>query len=115
MKLKILSASLLALGSIGAAQAQDIITTVTNPWAGFYAGANIGGAWNHTCQSWTPGPGITGNPALANAFYKLRGTATYSFSCLIYDGTGFFLGIVACRATKAYYNNGNGFVHIKVL
>jgi outer membrane immunogenic protein len=70
MKLKLLSASLLALGSIGAAQAQDIITTVTNPWAGFYAGANIGGAWNHTCQSWTPGPGITGNPALANAFYN---------------------------------------------
>jgi outer membrane immunogenic protein len=70
MKLKILSASLLALGSIGAAQAQDIITTVTNPWAGFYVGGNIGGAWNHTCQSWTPGPGIKGNPALANAFYN---------------------------------------------
>jgi outer membrane immunogenic protein len=71
MKLKILSASLLALGTIGgAAQAQDIITTVTNPWAGFYVGANIGGAWNHTCQSWTPGPGITGNPALANRFYN---------------------------------------------
>src|SRR5208282_2570793 len=70
MKVSTLSAALLALASVGAVQAQDIITTVNNPWEGFYAGANIGGAWNHTCQSWTPGPGITGNPALANAFYN---------------------------------------------
>src|SRR5208282_6305028 len=70
MKVSTLSAALLALASVGAVQAQDIITTVNNPWEGFYAGANIGGAWNHTCQSWTPGPTITGNPALASAFYN---------------------------------------------
>ncbi len=70
MKLKILSASLLALGAIGAAQAQDVITTVTNPWQGCFAGANIGGAWNHTCDSWEPGPNIRNNPALANKFYN---------------------------------------------
>ena len=70
MKLKILSASLLAIGTIGAAQAQDVITTVTNPWQGWFAGANIGGAWNHTCDSWEPGPNIRNNPALANKFYN---------------------------------------------
>jgi outer membrane immunogenic protein len=73
MKLKILSASLLALASIGAAQAQqDVITTAGTDWRGFFVGANIGGAWNHTCQSWTPGTAITsGNyPGLASAFYN---------------------------------------------
>ena len=69
MKLKTLAA-LLALASIGAAQAQDIITTATTDWRGFYVGGNIGGAWNHTCSSWDPGPLIRGNPALANAFYN---------------------------------------------
>jgi outer membrane immunogenic protein len=63
--------ALLALASLaGAAHAQDVIATVQNPWEGFFAGANIGGAWNHTCSSWTPGPGITDNPTLANAFYN---------------------------------------------
>ena len=64
MKVSTLSAALLASGSVGTVQAQDIITTVNNPWEGFFAGANIGGAWNHTCSSWTPGPTITGNPKL---------------------------------------------------
>ena len=68
MKLTTFSAALLA--SVGAAQAQDIITTAGTDWRGFFVGANIGGAWNHTCQSWTPGPVITGNPALATAFYN---------------------------------------------
>ncbi len=64
-------AALLALTTLaGAAYAQDIIATQNTPWKGFYAGGNIGGAWNHTCSSWEPGPGITGNPALANAFYN---------------------------------------------
>src|ERR1022692_1226165 len=70
MKVSTFSAALLALASVGAAQAQDIITSAGTDWRGFFVGANIGGAWNHTCQSWTPGPGITGNPALATAFYN---------------------------------------------
>src|SRR5271166_855818 len=72
MKFKILSASLLVLASVGAAQAQDIISVANNPWQGFYAGANIGGAWNHTCQNWEPGPAITsGNyPVAASRFYN---------------------------------------------
>jgi hypothetical protein len=40
------------------------------PWKGFYAGGNIGGAWNHTCSSWEPGPTITGTPGLASASYN---------------------------------------------
>ena len=64
-------AALLTLTSLaGAAYAQDIIAVQNTPWKGFYAGGNIGGAWNHTCSSWEPGPNITGNPALASAFYN---------------------------------------------
>jgi outer membrane immunogenic protein len=64
-------AALLALTSLAsAAYAQDVIATQNTPWKGFYGGANIGGAWNHTCSSWEPGPNITGNPALADAFYN---------------------------------------------
>ncbi len=70
MKLKILSASLLALGSIGAAQAQDVITTVTNPWAGFYVGCKHRRRVESHLPKLDPWPGITGNPALANAFYN---------------------------------------------
>jgi len=72
MKIKLLTAAALTLASVGAAQAQDIITTVNNPWEGFFVGANIGGAWNHTCQSWEPGAAITSGsyPGLANKFYN---------------------------------------------
>jgi outer membrane immunogenic protein len=64
-------AALLALTSLaGAAYAQDIIAVQNTPWKGFYAGGNIGGAWDHTCSSWEPGPNITGNPALASSFYN---------------------------------------------
>jgi outer membrane immunogenic protein len=53
MKLISRLAGLAVLASIGtAASAQDVIATVTNQWEGFYAGANIGGAWNNTCNSW---------------------------------------------------------------
>jgi outer membrane immunogenic protein len=69
MKLVSRVAALLALTSLAsAAYAQDVIATQNTPWKGFYAGANIGGAWNHTCNSWEPGPNITGNPALADKF-----------------------------------------------
>lgn len=61
-------AVLLALAAVGTARAQD--ANAGSDWRGFFVGANIGGASNHTCQSWTPGPGITGNPALATAFYN---------------------------------------------
>jgi outer membrane immunogenic protein len=67
------STALVAFALIaGTASAQDVIATVQNAWEGFYAGGNIGGAWNHTCQSWTPGPAITGGsyPGLASAFYN---------------------------------------------
>src|SRR5271165_5931670 len=69
MKISGISAALFALASV-AAQAQDIITTAGTDWRGFFVGANIGGAWNHTCQSWDPGPGIRNNPTLATAFYN---------------------------------------------
>jgi outer membrane immunogenic protein len=65
------AAALFALTTlVGAAYAQDIIATQNTPWKGFYVGANIGGLWNHTCSSWEPQAGITGTPALANAFYN---------------------------------------------
>lgn len=61
---------LVTWAALGTAHAQDIIATSTTDWRGFYAGGNIGGAWNHTCNSWEPGPLIRGNPALADAFYN---------------------------------------------
>jgi len=71
MKFTCRAAALLALTAVaGAASAQDVIATVQNPWEGFFVGANIGGAWNHTCQSWEPGPNITSNATLSNAFYN---------------------------------------------
>jgi outer membrane immunogenic protein len=71
MKFTCRAAALLALTAVaGAASAQDVIATVQNPWEGWFIGANIGGAWNHTCSSWEPGPLIRGTPALANAFYN---------------------------------------------
>jgi opacity protein-like surface antigen len=71
MKLSSRAAALLALSAVaGAAGAQDVIATVQNPWEGWFVGANIGGAWNHTCSSWEPGDTIKNNPTLANAFYN---------------------------------------------
>jgi outer membrane immunogenic protein len=65
------AAALLALTTLGsAAYAQDIIATQNTPWKGFYAGGNIGGAWNHTCSSWEPGATILNSPDLANKFYN---------------------------------------------
>jgi outer membrane immunogenic protein len=64
-------AALLALTSLAsAAYAQDVIAVQNTPWKGFYAGGNIGGAWNHTCSSWEPGSLILNNPNLANRFYN---------------------------------------------
>jgi len=80
MKLTSRVAALLALTALaGAASAQDIIATQNTPWKGFYAGGNIGGAWNHTCSSWEPGPTITGTPGLANAFYNRNCPSNSSF------------------------------------
>jgi outer membrane immunogenic protein len=70
MKLARYSAALLAFASIASsAHAQDVAATYPNQWKGFYAGVNIGGAWNSTCNSWTPNNGIS-NPAIATAFYN---------------------------------------------
>jgi outer membrane immunogenic protein len=70
MKLVCRSAALLALAAVGAtAAAQDVITTASDQWKGFYVGGNIGGAWNTTCNSWQPSNGIS-NPAIATAFYN---------------------------------------------
>jgi outer membrane immunogenic protein len=70
MKLVCRSAALLALAAVGAtASAQDVIATASEQWKGFYAGGNIGGAWNTTCNSWTPNNGIS-IPAVATAFYN---------------------------------------------
>src|SRR5580704_18012658 len=71
MKLISSVAALLALTSLASAvYAQDVIAVQNTPWKGFYMGGNIGGAWNHTCSSWDPGPDITGNPELATKFYN---------------------------------------------
>ena len=71
MKKISLSTAILAFASLaGAASAQDIITTTSDTyWRGFYAGGNLGGAWNSTCNSWTPANGIS-NPTIATAFYN---------------------------------------------
>jgi outer membrane immunogenic protein len=67
MKLTTRLAGLAVLASIGgAASAQDVIATVTNQWEGFYAGANIGGAWNTTCNTWSLNN--VSNPAIVNVF-----------------------------------------------
>ena len=73
MKPTTFSAALFALASVGAAQAQqDVITSATSvtQWDGFYVGGNVGGAWNHSCNSWQPGNAIKSNPALSTAFYN---------------------------------------------
>ncbi len=58
---KIAAVLLVLLAFIGAAQAQDIITTAGTHWEGFYfyMGGNIGGAWPNTCDTWEPGAAIT--------------------------------------------------------
>jgi outer membrane immunogenic protein len=48
----------------GAAAAQS-----DNPWNGFYAGLNAGGAWNETCVSETLN-GATIDPAIATTFHN---------------------------------------------
>src|SRR5271170_6786174 len=65
MKPTIISAALLAVGLAGAVQAQDSSPAIRY-WKGFYAGFNIGGAWNSTCNTWDLN-NVT-NPALVNAF-----------------------------------------------
>jgi outer membrane protein OmpA-like peptidoglycan-associated protein/opacity protein-like surface antigen len=51
----------------GAASAQNVIATSSyTDWRGFYAGFNIGGAWDTTCNTWDLN-NVT-NPALVNAF-----------------------------------------------
>jgi outer membrane immunogenic protein len=71
MKLFTITAILLGLAFGGIAQAQDdVITTSGTHWAGFYIGGNIGGGWNHTCNTWEPGPTVTSTPGLASAFYN---------------------------------------------
>jgi outer membrane immunogenic protein len=70
MKLKIFPALLLASAAFtGTASAQDVIATAGTDWRGFYAGGNLGGLWNSTCNTWTPNNGIA-NPTVANAFYN---------------------------------------------
>ena len=70
MKKISLSTAILAVASLaGAASAQDVIATSGMDWRGFYAGGNLGGAWNSTCNSWTPNNGIS-NPTIATAFYN---------------------------------------------
>src|SRR5271166_6356958 len=51
-----------------AAAAQDVIATGGTDWRGFYAGVNLGGAWNSTCNSWTPAGTLP--PGVATAFYN---------------------------------------------
>jgi outer membrane immunogenic protein len=68
MKAQTFWAGLLALASIsGAASAADVIATSSGTqWAGFYAGVNGGGAWNSTCDNWTPNGPLANSAAFAN-------------------------------------------------
>jgi outer membrane immunogenic protein len=59
MKLGAAPAVLLGLASVTAAQAQEVISTSNSTWVGFYAGLNVGGALNNTCNGWTPRGAIT--------------------------------------------------------
>ncbi len=73
MKIFKIIAALLALTFVGIAQAQDDVITTSGSgghWEGFYIGGNIGGAWNHTCDSWEPGNIVRNTPVLATAFYN---------------------------------------------
>jgi outer membrane protein OmpA-like peptidoglycan-associated protein/opacity protein-like surface antigen len=60
--------AILTFASIaGAASAQDVIaTTSITDWRGFFAGVNIGGAWNTTCNTWNLNN--VSNPVIVNAF-----------------------------------------------
>ena len=94
MKLTSRVAALLALTALaGAASAQDIIATQNTPWKGFYAGGNIGGAWNHTCSSWEPGPTITGTQALRTPSTTATAPATVVSSAVSISAT-------TCRSTS---------------
>ena len=66
MKLPRSAAALVILGSITAvASAQNVITTSSGTgWEGFYAGVNLGGIWNSTCNTWDA---QTSSAALNNA------------------------------------------------
>ena len=66
MKLPRSASALVIFASLtGVASAQNVITTSSgNQWEGFYAGVNLGGAWNSTCNTWDA---QTLNPALNNA------------------------------------------------
>jgi outer membrane immunogenic protein len=69
MKLASRLAGLTVLALVGgAASAQAVIAVANNPWAGFYVGANIGGAWNTTCNTWSLDGAAAVDPALNNAF-----------------------------------------------
>ena len=61
---------MLAFASIGAAQAQDIITTVTNPWSGLLRGREHRRCVESHLRQLGPGSNYQGNPALANKFYN---------------------------------------------
>ena len=69
--LTIRCAALFASAALAGTASAQIITTGTQyDWSGFFVGANIGGAWNNTCNSWSPGSIISGSPALSSAFYN---------------------------------------------
>jgi outer membrane immunogenic protein len=62
MKLPRSAAALILLASIsGVASAQNVITTSSpSGWAGFYVGANLGGVWNTTCNTWNASDSVLG-------------------------------------------------------
>lgn len=70
MKLPRSSAVLVMLASIsGVASAQNVITTASgNQWEGWFAGVNLGGAWNTTCNTWD----AQSNSAAVNNFFSNR-------------------------------------------
>jgi opacity protein-like surface antigen len=67
----------------GAASAQS-----DNPWAGFYAGPNLGGAWNSTCNSSTLA-GASIDTAAASTFYNRNCANGGSFVAGVQIGDNF--------------------------
>ena len=81
MNYKLLSACLLASAAlVGPACAQD----TTAPWTGFYAGVNLGGAWQTTCSSWVAtapdgGASFTGGNCPGSGHFVGGGQVGYNY------------------------------------
>ncbi len=72
MKFSTYSLALLALASIGAAQAQDIITTANNPWQGFFVGANLSQRRAEAVKDYLISKGVSPSNLTAKGYGKAK-------------------------------------------